>query len=386
MLYVSPVLEEADLRVLAEIEEMRDRLRLHLRPSRRWEGQLRRNLTARAIAGSNTIEGYAASVSDVEDIMVGEAPIEASELVTAEIEGYRQAMTYIQRLAEAGDDFAYSKGLLNALHFMMQGHHLLKGPGWWRSGPVYVTSAEDPTIAAYTAPDAESVPALTGELVDWLNTGDLDAPGLVRASMAHLNLVAIHPWSDGNGRMSRALHTLVLAREARTDRSRMAPEFSSIEEWLGRARNTYRYYDVLAEVGGPVWTPGRNSLPWVRFCLRAHHQQAQSVERQVRTTREVWSALDQAIEQRGWPDRMLYALYPAAMGNRLRRATYQADAELSEQQAQRDIRELVKANWLTAKGEAQGRYYTVGPDLPAAISRGVQEPRPLRDPYTTTLP
>ncbi|MBV6703078.1 Fic family protein [Kitasatospora aureofaciens] len=376
MLYSLPELEDADLTVLAEIEDMRNRLRLHLRTPRRWEGQLRRNLTARAIAGSNTIEGYAASVSDVEDIMVGETPIEASDTVAVEIEGYRQAMTYIQRLAEAAEDFAYSKGLLNALHFMMQGHHLVKRPGWWRTGPVYVTSAEDPTIAAYTAPDADLVPVLTGELVEWLNEGDLDAPGLVRASMAHLNLVAIHPWSDGNGRMSRALHTLVLAREGI-----MAPEFSSIEEWLGRARNTYRYYDVLAEVGGPVWTPERDTLPWLRFCLRAHHQQAQSVERQVNTTREVWTALDEAVEQRGWPDRMLYALYPAAMGNRLRRATYQADAELSEQQAQRDIRELVRAGWLTAKGEAQGRYYTAGPDLPEEITRGVRQPRPLRDPY-----
>ncbi|MEU4117766.1 Fic family protein [Kitasatospora sp. NPDC028055] len=376
MLYRVPSLQDIDQSVLAEIDEMRDRLRLHLRTPRRWERQLRRNLTARAIAGSNTIEGYAASVSDVEDIMVGEAPIDANDTVTAEIEGYRQAMTYIQRLADAGDDFAYSKGLLNALHFMMQGHHLIKRPGWWRTGPVYVTSAEDPTIAAYTAPDAQQLAGLTGELVEWLNEGDLDAPGLVRASMAHLNLVSIHPWSDGNGRMSRALHTLVLAREGI-----MAPEFSSIEEWLGRARNTYRYYDILADVGGPVWTPDRDTLPWIRFCLRAHHQQAQSVERQVNTTREVWTALDEAVEQHGWPDRMLYALYPAAMGNRLRRATYQADAELSEQQAQRDIRELVRAGWLAAKGEAQGRYYTAGPDLPDEITRGVRAPRPLRDPY-----
>lgn len=376
MLYGVPTLHDIDQAVLAEIGEMRDRLRLHLRTPRRWEGQLRRNLTARAIAGSNTIEGYAASVSDVEDIMVGEAPIDANDTVAAEIEGYRQAMTYIQRLAEAGEDFAYSKGLLNSLHFMMQGHHLLKRPGWWRSGPVYVTSAEDPTIAAYTAPDAQQLAGLTGELVEWLNNGSIEAPGLVRASMAHLNLVAIHPWSDGNGRMSRALHTLVLAREGI-----MAPEFSSIEEWLGRARNTYRYYDILADVGGPVWTPDRDTLPWVRFCLRAHHQQSQTVERQVTTTREVWSALDEAIEQRGWPDRMLYALYPAAMGNRVRRATYQSDAELSEQQAQRDIRELVRAGWLAAKGEAQGRYYTGGQGLPEEIPRGVREPRPLRDPY-----
>jgi len=376
MLYGIPPLDEADRRVLGEIDAMREGLRVHLRAPRRWEGQLRRNLTARAIAGSNTIEGYAASVADVEDIMLGEAPIEADSAVTAEIDGYRHAMTYVQRLADAGPDFVYSKGLLNALHFMIQGHHLLKRPGWWRSGPVYVTSPEDPTIAAYTAPDADQIPELTGELVDWLTSGDLDAPALVRAAMAHLNLVAIHPWADGNGRMSRALQTLVLAREGI-----LAPEFSSIEEWLGRSRNTYRYYDALAEVGGPLWTPGRDTHPWVRFCLRAHHQQAQSVQRQVETTRTVWSALEAEAEHRGWPERMLYALYPAAMGNRVRRATYQADAELSEQQAQRDIRELVRAGWLTVHGETQGRYYTIGTALPETITHTVQQPRALREPY-----
>ncbi|WP_405644864.1 Fic family protein [Streptomyces uncialis] len=377
MLYGLPDLDDRDLLVLAEIDEMRERLRLHLRAPRRWEGQLRRNLTARAIAGSSTIEGYAASVADVEDIMLDEAPIEANETVTAEIEGYRQSMTYIQRLADAGPDFAYGKGLLNALHFMMQGHHPLKRPGWWRSGPVYVTSPDDPTIAAYTAPDAERLLELTGELVDWLNEGDPDAPVLVRAAMAHLNLVAIHPWADGNGRMSRALQTLVLAREGI-----VAPEFSSIEEWLGRARNTYRYYDVLAEVGGPVWTPGRDTRPWLRFCLRAHHQQAQAVERQVETTRTVWSVLEEAVERQGWADRTLYALYPAVMGNRVRRATYQADAGLSTQQALRDLRELVRADWLAPRGEAQGRYYVVGAGVPEDAVRGVLEPRALREPYT----
>jgi len=81
MLYGVPGLDDDDARVLDEADAMRERLRLHLRASGRWEDQLRRNPTARAIAGSNTIEGYAASVADVEDIMLGEAPIEAGGTV-----------------------------------------------------------------------------------------------------------------------------------------------------------------------------------------------------------------------------------------------------------------------------------------------------------------
>ncbi|MER6222857.1 Fic family protein [Streptomyces sp900105755] len=83
-------------------------------------------------------------------------------------------------------------------------------------------------MAAYTAPDAPLVAGLMQELVDWLNERD-GTHALVRAAMAHLHLVSIHPWADGNGRMSRSLHTLMIAREGV-----LSPEFSSIESWLGR--------------------------------------------------------------------------------------------------------------------------------------------------------
>ncbi|NIA03686.1 MAG: hypothetical protein GWP12_04075 [Nitrospirae bacterium] len=80
-------------------------------------------------------------------------------------------------------------------------------------------------------------------LVAALNEDVSDIPSMVRAGMAHLNLVMVHPFKDGNGRMARALQTLVLARERI-----LAPQFSSIEEYLGR--NTPAYYGVLAEEDG----------------------------------------------------------------------------------------------------------------------------------------
>jgi Fic family protein len=378
MLYATPKLDASDQRVLAEIEQYREDLRLHVRDAQQWDRQLRRNLTARAIRGSTTIEGFPASVDDVEDIMLGESPLEAPERTAIEIEGYQQAMTYVQRLAGAGPDFEYSKGLLNSLHFMMQRHHPRKRPGWWRNGPVYVTSFQNPRIAAYTAPEAEQLPDLTSELIDWLNQGDLDSPVLIRAAMAHFNLVGIHPWPDGNGRMSRALQTLVLARDGR-----LAPEFSSIEEWLGLMLNTVDYYKVLGLVQGGVWTPANNTHPWIRFCLRAHHEQAQLVAREVEITRHVWLQLEAVAERRGFPERMLFALYPATMGHRVRRATYQTDAEIGEQAAQRDLRRLIQEGWLEAHGDAQGRYYLAGSSVPDDMRDLVERPFPLVDPYAT---
>lgn len=101
MLYGTPALEAADEKVLAEIEEMRRDLKYRLAEAHRWDGLLRRQLQARAIQGSNSIEGYHASVEDIESIMSGEDPLETSTAVAREIAGYRQALTYIGTLSRA---------------------------------------------------------------------------------------------------------------------------------------------------------------------------------------------------------------------------------------------------------------------------------------------
>ncbi|GII93029.1 Fic family protein [Sinosporangium siamense] len=376
MLYRTPELDEADHRTLEGIERMRHDIGIHIRPQARWTKQLQRSLTARAIVGSNTIEGYAASVDDVEALMAGEEPLESSERTRRELEGYQRAMTYSQSLSDAGPGFRFDAGLLNGLHFMIQEHHPDKRPGRLRTGPVYVTSPDDPAVAAYTGPNSETVPGLMAELVDWLNNGDLDCPAHVRASMAHLNLVNIHPWADGNGRMSRALSTLVFAREAL-----IPPEFSSIEEWLGRGQNTYAYYQVLKEVGGSEWSPDRDTRPWIRFCLRAHHIQAQQARRRVALLSRAWAELSDATAAAGLDERTVFALLPAFWGSRVRRTVYQLDAELSSQQAVRDIRELCRLAWLVPVGKARGRYYVAGAAMQPVFSSVQQSTKPYVDPY-----
>ncbi|GAA2204034.1 hypothetical protein GCM10009850_001440 [Nonomuraea monospora] len=361
MLCRTPRLNEADLRALEEIERMRLDLRSHVHSPARWMKQLRRSLTARAIVGSNAIEGYVASVDDVEALMAGEEPLECSERTRREVEGHQRATTFIQGLSDAGDQFRYDLGLLNGLHFMIQEHHPNKRPGRLRQGPVYVTDPDDPAFPAYTGPDSQLVPGLMEELVEWLNEGDLDAPAHVRASMAHLNLVKIHPWADGNGRMSRALSTLVFAREVL-----IPPEFSSIEEWLGRGQNTYAYYQVLKKVGGPKWSPERDTHPWIKFCLHAHHFQAQQAKRRVDLLSRAWRELSTTIARAGLDERTVFALLPAFWSSRVRRTVYQQDAELSPQQAVRDIRQLCRMGWLFLRDRPGGA--TTSPVPPCGLS------------------
>jgi len=239
---------------------------------------------------------------------------------------------------------------------------------------VYVTDPRDPSVAAYTAPEAARLPALTGELIDWPNVDD-GRPALVRAAMAHLHLVSIHPWPDGNGRMSRSLQTLIIAREGV-----LAPEFSSIEAWLGRPGNTWEYYRELA-ARGPQYLPEQDVSGWIRFNLVAYHQQAQTVRGRWDRSAAVWAELETAVEAMGLDPRTVAALHDVAMTGRVRRARYEQAEGLSLQQAQRDLRDLDALGLLTASGRTRARMYVAGPRFPEQALTIARTPMTLRHPY-----
>lgn len=378
MLIQTPKLDTNDLRVLAEIEAMREELRLHVRARPHWNGQLRRELFAAAVQGSNTIENITVDMSDARAAVEGQTlSADVDEQTQQAILGYRDAMTFVQQTPHMAN-FAYGEMLLAALHFMILKYNPAKWPGRYRAGGIFVTSS-DPMEPAYIGPDPDQVPGLMHELVEWLNDGDPDQPALVRAAMAHLNLVCVHPWRDGNGRMARCLHTLVLAR----DRV-LAPEFSSIEQWLGDKVHTVQYYQALQDTQGGSYQPDRDARPWLRFALTAHHKQAQLVQRRVAYTVQLWRDLDTVAAERGLPDRVVSALYGAALGE-LRRATYQGDENLSRDQAIRDVQALVKHGLVRPRGNAVTRVYLIdGPAKDAHLGAMDSVRKPMREPYRET--
>ncbi len=358
MIYDTPEVRSEELAALAHIEELRNRLRYYVAEPRRWVGSVRRVLSARAIQASNSIEGYNVSVEDAIAAVEGEEPAEAAGVDRQAVLGYRRAMTYVIQLA--GDaHFEYSSTLIRSLHFMMTEHSLDAGPGLWRPGPIWIRSDASGEIV-YQAPVERLVPGLIAELVDALSL-DHDTPAMVRAAMAHLNLVMIHPFRDGNGRMARALQTLVLARERI-----LAPELCSVEEYLGR--NTDTYYAILAKVGQGLWRPDSDARPWVRYCLTAHYIQALSVLRRIRESEQIWAELDEIRKGSHLPGRAMAALFDAAIGLRIRNGSYRThlrgwDEQISNQVATTDLRAMVQSRLLIQHGQKRGTYYTAAPRL-----------------------
>ena len=377
-LFRPPPLTELELAVLAQVGDLQERLRYLVHETRgSWEVLLRRVMRARAIRGSNSIEGYNISEDDALAAAAGDQPVDASDEVWRNIEGYTQALSYV--LAQATDPhFHYSTDLIRALHFMLISHDGSKNPGKWRPGAIYVRNDER-RVTVYEGPAAGAVPSLMDEFIRGLTNDEArDVPPIVRAAMAHLNLTMIHPFSDGNGRMARCVQTLVLARSG----GPVSPEFASIEEYLGENRRAY--YDVLAEVGMGQWHPERDARPWIRFCLRAHFTQAHTLHRRAREMDHLWGLLEERLAAASLPPRLIFALSDAAFGFRVRNATYRGVAEVSDQVASRDLKLAVDSGLLVAKGERRGRSYFASADV-LAIRARIREPKDVPDPFALAL-
>ncbi len=377
MLFRAPALDHHELEVIDRIAAAQDELRWRVAEPRRWAGSLRRLTQARAVQGSNSIEGYHATLDDVVAAIEDEEPLDAPTETREALRGYRDAMTYILQLARQEEQPVVDETLLRSLHFMMLRYDLARNPGMYRPGAIWIRREDGEVV--YEGPPIDEARPLMAELVEAL--GEPGPHPLVDAAMAHLNLVLIHPFSDGNGRMARALQTLVIAR----DRV-LAPEFNSIEEHLGR--NTQRYYDALAETAAGSWQPERDTRPWIRFCLQAHFHQVRTTLRRSREAEALWSEMEEMAAALDLPARMVGPLYDAAVGLRLRNATYRSSvlsaegAPISEQTASRDLRALVSGGFLVAHGERRGRTYTRSETLAELRELVRSEARqPIPDPF-----
>jgi Fic family protein len=354
MIYAYPRLRKIDHAVLSVLNGQRDQLRAYTQSSpRRWMGSLRRTTFARSIQASNSIEGIHASIENAVAAIEREEPIDIETETWLSIKGYRDAMTYIMQAAK-DPYFEFSKQFLKSLQFMIVGHDMTKNPGQWRPGSIFIVN-EATGGTVYEGPDGSLVNGLVQELVNDLSAKN-SVPVIVRAAMAHLNLTMIHPFKDGNGRVARALQTLVLARESILD-----PVFCSIEEWLGRT--TQDYYAVLGEIGQGTWQPQRDALPWVRFCLKAHHHQAATLIRRNGEYSELYDGIEKIIKREGVNDRATIPLFDAALGLSISNSWYRRDAEVSEIVASRDLKKLCELNLLVPHGEKRGRKYEAGGEL-----------------------
>jgi Fic family protein len=342
---------------LARLDDLRRRLALQVSAPTRWAGTLRRLARVESETSSTSIEGYSVTIPQALEIMAGRRGETARPEDEMALRCYHQAMDRVLSLADE-PAFAWSQQLLLDLHFMTIYFQRDRLPGRYRRRGIAVTGPDGGI--AYQRPPSDEVPGLMGELIEWLETGDVVEPPLVRAAMAHLHLVSIHPFADGNGRMARILQSLVLAREGV-----LHPELASIEHHL--ATNTGAYHGALQATHGPVYDPAtRSASPWLDFCIEAHLAEARRLHERVALIHRRNTFCEEVAGRQGYPDRFVSALDQVLMGLPLTNAEYRSEHGIAAITAAGDLRRLVVDGWLVPEGGGRSARYRAAARLQEA--------------------
>ena len=161
---------------------------------------LRRSNRIRTIHGSLAIEQNPLSLEQVTAVLNGKHVLAPPK----DIAEVKNAYEIYERLDEL-DPYS-ADDLLTAHGIMTRG--LVEESGVFRSRPVGVIDSEGHVLHFGTLP--QYVPDLVMELLDWVKTSEVHM--LIRSCVFHYELELIHPFADGNGRVGRLWHTLLLSK------------------------------------------------------------------------------------------------------------------------------------------------------------------------------
>lgn len=297
------------------------------------------------ILTSSEIEGIALNVDEVRSSVAWQLGIDS--------EGVLVRSRYVEGVVEVLFDAVhhYSMPLTEERLF---GWHRALFPsvsrlepitvGNWRQGDMQVVSGRyGREKVHFEAPPAGRVPAMMRELLQWINrNGPVD--GVLKAAIAHLWFVSIHPFSDGNGRLARTLTDMMLAR------ADDAPyRFYSMSAQMARQRRSY--YEVLERTQ-------RGTLDiteWLWWFLeRLNDAIEASMETILRTLRKAsfWEAHRQTVMNER-QTRMVNLLWDGFEG-KLTSSKWAKMNKCSTDTALRDLQDLV-AKGILVRTEASGR-------------------------------
>lgn len=245
-------------RQLSELDVARGRQEAFARQRPAALESLQQQARIQSVEASNAIENITAPRRRIEALVAGEAePRNRSE---AEIAGYRAVLDTIHSSAP---DIPFTASVVRQLHRDLYQFAPQPGGGWKVTDNLVTEESADGSIAVRFAPvSAFETPAAMEELHERFERAwNADRHHrLLLAGTYTLDFLVIHPFSDGNGRMSRLLSLLLLYKG-----NYEVGRFVSIEKLIEQSKETY-YEALAASTHG--WHTGMHELrPWLSYFL-----------------------------------------------------------------------------------------------------------------------
>lgn len=336
------------LTLIAKIDEFKGAWRAlgALAPERL--SALRRVATIESIGSSTRIEGSKLTDREVEQLL---AKLEIKRFDTRdeqEVAGYAEVMDVV---FGAWQDIPCTENYIKQLHQILLQH---SDKDAWHRGQ-YKTNTN--SVAAFDEHGTQigivfqtaspfDTPRLMSELLSWVNAqreSTLLHPLLIAAIFVVVFL-EIHPFQDGNGRISRALTTLMLMQAGYA----YVP-YSSLESMI--ERNKEAYYLALRQTQGTIRTNTPNWQPWLLFFLRSLAEQVRQLEKKIEREQLVMTRL---------PELSLQIVAVVRERGRTTMSDIVQVTGANRNTIKHHLRSLVERGHLSQHGRGRGAWYQVG--------------------------
>lgn len=254
------------------------------------EIRLRRQALIRMTYHSTQIEGNQLNQKQVEAVYAHKK-VNAPVRDIYEVQNYLKALKYIEQVVK--EKKTINEKVILKIHKLVTDKTLpAQQSGFHRKGPVYVVRRKfgQPPKTLYTAPHYKKVSKLMANLVEWIRKSEKRKINpIIVAGIVHMEIAAIHPFSDGNGRTARALATLILYERGYDFRRLFA-----LEDYYNKDRP--EYYKAI-NLGRTYEERQKDQTSWLTYFVKGFKEEIDNVKTKIVTFshRKVAEEIDSKI-------------------------------------------------------------------------------------------
>jgi Fic family protein len=336
------------LSLIAELDEFKGAWRMIGRISPERLSALRRVATIESIGSSTRIEGAKLSNREVDQLLSNLQLRAFATRDEQEVAGYAEVM---ETVFADWDAIALTENHIKQLHRDLLAHSSKderhRGAYKTVSNQVEAFDENGKSLGiVFSTATPFDTPHLMVELVSWVSAQQ-DAKmlhPLLTIAIFIVVFLEIHPFQDGNGRLSHVLTTLLLLRAGYA----YVP-YSSLESVIEQSKDSY--YLALRRTQGTIRTTTPDWIPWLAFFLRALQQQKRRLEKKIERERIILGDL---------PELSLQILELAREHGRVTIAEAVRATGASRNTIKDHMRNLATRGHLTRHGAGRGVWYAFG--------------------------
>ncbi len=311
-----------------------------------WEAKFREEAIVRTVHHGTHIEGNELNKTEAEQVLAG-GKIVGRDRDIQEVLNYRNVLKFI----EGYDKPQITEEAIKHIHELTT-HRLLADElvGEYRKTQVVVKNSATGEIT-FRPPPAVEVPFLLISFLEWLNqtTGD-DVHTALKAGITHYEVVRVHPFLDGNGRVARATATLVLFKEGYDIK-----RFFALEEYYDREPMVY--YEALQSVG----KADGNLNVWLEYFIEGLAIELTRIKEKVKglsTDLKIKKSL--GGQQISLSERQIKIIeYIQESGFLQNKAFFELFPMVSEDTVLRELKDLLKKGIVIKEGTTKGARYVL---------------------------